>query len=148
MPANAASPRSRLPEAGRFEEVQAQLWERLVHPDRLHDSALESVVRGMMREMGVETFARQQRAIMGRRDARALLRSIKAPTLVVVGDHDALTPPELAREMADGVEGASLVVVPECGHLSPLERHEAVTRALQTWLSSKADEQAATEARR
>ena len=135
-------------EAGRFEDVQAELWPRLVHPDRLQDGALERVVRGMMREMGVETFARQQRAIMGRRDSRALLRSIKAPTLVLVGDHDALTPPELAREMADGIEGASLVVVPECSHLSPLERPETVTRALQTWLSSNAGEQAALEARR
>jgi pimeloyl-ACP methyl ester carboxylesterase len=135
-------------EAGRFEEVQAELWPRLIHPDRLHDRALEAIVRGMMRESGVETFVRQQRAIMGRRDSRALLGAIEVPTLVLVGAQDALTPPELAREMADGIEGASLVVVPQSGHLSTLERPEAVTRALQAWLSLDADGRAAPEARR
>jgi pimeloyl-ACP methyl ester carboxylesterase len=135
-------------EAGRFEEVQAELWPRLIHPDRLHDRALEASVRGMMRESGVETFVRQQRAIMGRRDSRALLGAIEVPTLVLVGAQDALTPPELAREMADGIEGASLVVVPQSGHLSTLERPEAVTRALQAWLSLDADGRAAPEARR
>lgn len=135
-------------EAGRFEEVQAELWPRLIHPDRLHDRALEAIVRGMMRESGVEKFVRQQRAIMGRRDSRALLGAIEVPTLVLVGAQDALTPPELAREMADGIEGASLVVVPQSGHLSTLERPEAVTRALQAWLSLDSDGRAAPEARR
>lgn len=122
-------------EAGRFEDVQAELWPRLVHPDRIHDGVLESVVRGMMRESGVAVFVRQQRAIMGRPDSRPLLGRIRVPTLVLVGDRDALTPPELAREMADGIDGASLVVVPHSGHLSTLERPEAVTQALREWLS-------------
>lgn len=133
-------------EAGRFEDVQAELWPRLVHPDRLHDSALEGVVRGMMRETGLKTFVRQQRAIMERREARPLLNRIEIPTLVLVGDHDALTPPELAREMADGIEGASLVVVPESGHLSTLERPEGVTRAFQAWLSLDADRRTVSKA--
>jgi pimeloyl-ACP methyl ester carboxylesterase len=55
---------------------------------------------------------------------------------VLVGDSDALTPPALAREMADGIAGARLVVVPDCGHLSTLERPEAVTRALLEWMAS------------
>lgn len=122
-------------EAGRFEDVQAELWPRLVHPDRVRDGALESVVRGMMRESGVEVFVRQQRAIMGRPDSRPLLGRIRVPTLVLVGDRDALTPPELAREMADGIDGASLVIAPDCGHLSTLEQPEAVTQALQGWLT-------------
>ena len=67
---------------------------------------------------------------------------------MLVGAQDALTPPELAREMADGIEGASLVVVPQSGHLSTLERPEAVTRALQAWLSLDSDGRAAPEARR
>ena len=104
-------------------------------PHRLHYRALEAIVRGMMRESGVETFVRQQRAIMGRRDSRALLGAIEVPTLVLVGAQDALTPPEIPRQMADGIEGASLVVAPQSGHLSTLERPEAVTRALQAWLS-------------
>jgi pimeloyl-ACP methyl ester carboxylesterase len=52
------------------------------------------------------------------------------------GDHDALTPPELAHEMAAGIEGARLVTVPGSGHLTPLERPEQVTDALVRWLEA------------
>ena len=71
---------------------------------------------------------------MARRDARPMLPGIEIPTLVLVGEQDILTPPELAREMAEAVEWASLVVVPDCGHLSTLERPDAVNHALRAWL--------------
>jgi pimeloyl-ACP methyl ester carboxylesterase len=45
-----------------------------------------------------------------------------------------LTPPALAHEMANGIRGARLVVVPECGHLSTMERPQAVTQALLDWM--------------
>jgi len=53
---------------------------------------------------------------------------------VLVGEQDELTPPERAVEMADGIRGAQLVTVPECAHLSTLERPREVTRALLEWL--------------
>ena len=71
---------------------------------------------------------------MSRCDSRPMLPSIAVPTLVLVGDEDMLTPPEQAREMAGLIPEAGLVVVPRCGHLSTLERPEAVHEALKTWL--------------
>ena len=59
---------------------------------------------------------------MSRPDSRPLLASIRCPTLVLVGDGDELTPPELAKEIAGGISGAKLVVVPDCGHLSTIEK--------------------------
>jgi hypothetical protein len=47
----------------------------------------------------------------------------------------------LAMETADGIEGARLEVVPGCGHLSPLERPEAVGAALAGWLDQVAKSQ-------
>jgi pimeloyl-ACP methyl ester carboxylesterase len=88
----------------------------------------------MAQETGPEVFVRQLWAIMGRRDSRPMLPAIRVPTLVLVGDEDALTPPEQAREMAGLIPGATLVVAPRCGHLSTLERPEAVKAALWTWL--------------
>jgi pimeloyl-ACP methyl ester carboxylesterase len=58
------------------------------------------------------------------------LGRIKVPTLVLVGDTDELTPPSHAQEIAAGIKDAELVVVAKCGHLSTLERPEAVTAAL------------------
>ena len=73
---------------------------------------------------------------MGRPDSRATLPGVEIPTLVLVGAEDAITPPELSREMSDMIEWASLVVVPDCGHLAPLERPAQVTSAMEAWLCS------------
>jgi pimeloyl-ACP methyl ester carboxylesterase len=125
-----------LAERGHFEAVHAALWGSLVHPDHRSDQTIEEVVREMMRETGPETFVRQQRAIMGRPDSRPLLPGIEIPTLVLVGAEDEITPPELSREIAEMVEWASLVVLPSCGHLSPIEQPEAVTAAIRAWLAA------------
>ncbi len=45
-------------------------------------------------------------------------------------------PPAVQQAMAEHIKGARTVVVEDCGHLSPLERPEAVTRALRDWLSA------------
>jgi len=124
-----------LAQAGRFEDIHSKLWPRLVHPDRQDDRRLQDVVLGMMRETGAETYIRQQRAIMARPDSRPTLPGIEVPTLVLVGEGDAITPPEIAREMAEMIEWASLIVVPESGHLSTLEQPERVTEALRLWLN-------------
>jgi pimeloyl-ACP methyl ester carboxylesterase len=123
-----------LAEVGHFEDINSKLWPRLVHPRRQQDQDLRAVVEAMMREVGAEAFIRQQKAIMGRQDSRPMLSSIEIPTLVLVGEADAITPPEIAREIAEMIEWASLVVVPGAGHLSTLERPEPVTQALRLWL--------------
>jgi pimeloyl-ACP methyl ester carboxylesterase len=126
-----------LAEAGRFQDIHSKLWPRLVHPDHQADQVLQDAVFGMMQETGAEAYIRQQRAIMARADSRPLLPGIEIPTLVLVGEGDAITPPDVAREMAEMVEWASLVVVPESGHLSTLEQPERVNQALRLWLEPR-----------
>jgi pimeloyl-ACP methyl ester carboxylesterase len=115
---------------GRFAEILDSQYPTLVHRSRHDDAALIAAVRAMNEETGPEAYLRQQAAIISRPDSRPGLAAIACPTLVLVGDSDEPTPPELAEEMADGIPGAKLVVVPECGHLSTLERPEAVNKAL------------------
>src|SRR5262249_58415732 len=92
--------------------------------------ALRERVRDLAEETGAQAFWRQQQAIRTRADARPSLAAIKCPTLVLVGDGDELTPPALSQEIAAGVAGSRLVVVADCGHLSTMERPDAVNRAL------------------
>ncbi|KAA2235354.1 alpha/beta fold hydrolase [Salinarimonas soli] len=122
----------------RFAEVADILWQRYVAPHRQNDAALARIVMGMQRETGPQTFARQQRAIMGRVDSRPDLPGIEIPTLVLVGEDDVITPPEHAREIAEAIEWASLVVVPGCGHLSTLESPGIVNEAIGAWLAAGA----------
>jgi pimeloyl-ACP methyl ester carboxylesterase len=119
---------------GRLDEVVATLMPRLLHKNHGTDAALIALVRDMATDTGVDAFVRQERAIIGRADSRPLLANIKCPTLMLTGDGDVLTPPDLAKEIAGGIAGARLVIVPDCGHLSTVERPEAVNAALAEWL--------------
>ncbi len=102
------------------------------------DAAMAALVRKMAEDTGTEAFARQQEAIMGRPDSTALLGEIRCPSLVLVGADDGLTPPDVARFMHERLQDSSLVVVPDCGHLSPIEQPDAVTQALRVWLQRPA----------
>lgn len=122
--------------AGKLIDVADESFVFFVHPDRHGDVALRDVVRAMAEETGVDAYLRQQQAIIARPDSRPTLATIRCPTLMLVGEQDKGTPPEFAREIAAGIAGARLVIVPGCGHLSTLERPQAVTKALVEWMGA------------
>jgi len=122
--------------SGRFAEVADDAFVFFMHPDRYADMTLKALVRTMAEETGPQSYLRQQRAIIGRPDSRPILAAIACPTIVLVGEQDLGTPPELAREIAAGIPGSRLVVIPECGHLSTVERPEAVTKTLVEWMNA------------
>ena len=117
-----------------IDAVVPRLAGALLAAPHAKDPRLLGVLLDMAREVGVAGFLNQQRAILGRPDSRPDLPAIRCPTVVVVGELDALTPPAVARETADAIPGATLEVVPGAGHLSPLENPEAVTDVLREWL--------------
>jgi len=123
-------------QAGKLNDVVETLTPRFLHRNRANDETLKRIVRDMAAETGAEAFVRQQKAIMSRQDSRPLLSQIGCPTLVLVGEGDELTPPDLAMEIAADILGSTLVVVPGCGHLSTLEQPEVVNAALADWLSA------------
>jgi pimeloyl-ACP methyl ester carboxylesterase len=122
--------------AGQFGAIADLLYPRLVHPKRADDDALRNVNRLMAKETGPEAFVRQQQAIITRVDSRPTLASIGCPTLMLVGDSDQITPPDRAEEIANGIAGARLVKVANCGHLSTLEAPDDVSAALENWLEA------------
>ena len=117
-------------------KAQEALLPVLIHKSRLTDKALVEAVLKMGADTGTEAFKRQQTALMSRPDSSPLLASIRCPTLVLVGREDALTPPELSREIAAGIPGAKLEIIADCGHLSTMEQPAAVNRALRAWLTA------------
>ena len=119
-----------------LDAVTEQLLPRLSHPDRMNLPAVRGVIQAMATSLGKEVFQRQQRAIMGRADSRPTLAGIACPTLVICGHDDVITPPELAKEMADGIRHAKLEIIAECGHLATLDQPEEVNRLLLDWISS------------
>ncbi len=61
------------------------------------------------------------------------LAHIRCPTLIVVGEEDKATPPHKSERMAAGIEGAHLVRLPRCGHMSILEDPAATLTAMEAF---------------
>jgi pimeloyl-ACP methyl ester carboxylesterase len=118
-----------------FAAVSAELFPKLVAPAHREEAGLSGKVTEMALALGKDAFLRQERAIIGRIDSRPHLAAIRCPTLVIAGRHDAIMPLELLEELAHGIPGARLEVLEDCGHMSPLERPDAVTRLLREWLA-------------
>ena len=83
-----------------------------------------------------EAYDRQAQAYL-RFDALDRLGGIKAPTLVIVGEQDLLTPPWVAREVADGIPGARFELITGDGssHVMPLERPDDFNQLVMSFLA-------------
>jgi 3-oxoadipate enol-lactonase len=92
-------------------------------------------VRRMMAATPVAGMIGALAAMRDRHDNTGLLPTlVDLPTLVLVGEADALTPPDAARRMATLIPGARLVVIPGAGHLPPVERPSETTAEIREFL--------------
>jgi 3-oxoadipate enol-lactonase len=97
-------------------------------------------VRRMAMQSPPSSVIAALRALRDRPDARPGLVAIAVPVLVVVGEHDAVTPPAVSRAMASAIGDAraSVHVVPRAGHLSNLEQPEEFRAALSAFVANGA----------
>jgi len=72
--------------------------------------------------------------MMVRPDSTSILATIDVPTLIVVGDEDAITPVKEARVMHERIPGSRLEVISQAGHLSNVERPAAFNHLLTEFL--------------
>jgi pimeloyl-ACP methyl ester carboxylesterase len=91
-------------------------------------------VDALMRSASADGIAGAIAAMMTRQDSTALLSAIRCPAVVIVGEHDQLTPPAASRDMHRAIPGSELVTIPGAGHLSNLEKPDAFNRALGGFL--------------
>lgn len=110
------------------------LLPKLVHPARHEDAPLLGTFIEMAEQLGVDAFARQIEAIIGRADSRPTLAQIKIPTLVIAGKDDALITPDNSEEIAKGIPGAKLELVELCGHMGMMERPDTYTKLLSGFI--------------
>jgi YbgC/YbaW family acyl-CoA thioester hydrolase len=93
-------------------------------------------VRTMIADTPPEGATAALAAMRDRTDANDWLGQTRVPTLVVVGEQDAIIAPATQIEMARRITGARLEVIPGAGHLTPLEQPEAFNRVLTEFLES------------
>jgi len=103
---------------------------RLYHPD------VEARLRQMIDSATPQGIAAAARGMALRADSSDLLADISVPTLVIVGEQDAITPPAVAQEYAARIPNAQLIAIPHAGHLSNLEQPGAFLQAIGGFLAT------------
>jgi 3-oxoadipate enol-lactonase len=113
----------------------AEIAARRIFHDAYLDAHPEAVAerRAVLLRFNPEAFISACRALE-QVDLSAQLARIANPTLVLVGEFDAATPVELARELAEGISGAKFLVLSDCGHCPPLEQPQALLAAVGEFL--------------
>lgn len=117
---------------GTFHGFGDKLMRSYIDASRLGDQELVETVRGMTSRLGADVFLRQSR--IERVDGSEVLGQWRGPTLVVCGRNDAITPLAVSEQMAALLPHSTLVVIPQCGHLAPLEKPQEVSAAMREWL--------------
>jgi pimeloyl-ACP methyl ester carboxylesterase len=112
--------------------VADQMVPRLLSPRA--DAAVLSAVRAMAEAVPATTITHALAAMRDRPDRSAVLSRIVVPTLAIVGADDLATPPVVVDAMRRQIPGAELVVIPDAGHLTPMEQPTAVTAAVRGFL--------------
>jgi pimeloyl-ACP methyl ester carboxylesterase len=95
-------------------------------------------VRRLIEANSANGISRAVRRLRDRPDRTPELSTIAVPTLVIVGEEDALTPVDDSRSLATAIRDATLTVLPGAGHLSNLETPDAFGGAVRAWLSGLA----------
>jgi pimeloyl-ACP methyl ester carboxylesterase len=118
-------------------EVMEQMLPKLLSADtRQHRPEVVDEVQRIASAQTPAGIVGALQALRDRPDATSGLAAITAPTLVLVGSDDAITPPSLAEGLAARIPGARLVKLPAAGHLANQEQPAAFTEAVRSFLDS------------
>ena len=125
--------------AGMQEITQALVQAALSSDTRQRAPVAVAFVRESLMRQDGEAYARTCEALA---DAQAAaVEQIVAPVLLVTGDEDGVAPPQAVRAMAERLHGAKstrVVVLPRCGHWTPIERPDDCQRELRDFLAANA----------
>jgi pimeloyl-ACP methyl ester carboxylesterase len=115
-----------------FKGLTSRALASSLHPDRANDRVLLDRLQAMALRNGKEVFIRQLSAL--RSDGYSELQNIRCPTLIVASSDDQLSSLAEAQLMAAQIPAASLVLIEDCGHMTPLEKPQQLLQILSDWL--------------
>ncbi|MCA1822753.1 MAG: alpha/beta fold hydrolase [Mycobacteriales bacterium] len=124
-------------EAGNSKQLAEDMLPKLLGSTTLEKRPLVlGRVRALVETAPPYAVAWAQRAMAKRPDSTPDMAAVDVPTLVVVGEEDALTPPSDSEALAATVPGARLVKIPAAGHLCAVEAPEAFNDAVSEFLGA------------
>lgn len=111
------------------------MFPKLLAPATLaRNPDVAQAVREMLQAASPQGVAGALLGMADRADSTPYLKDITAPTLIIVGVEDAITPPKDSQQMAQAIPGSRLVELAQAGHLSNLEQPDAFNSAVRTFL--------------
>jgi pimeloyl-ACP methyl ester carboxylesterase len=117
--------------------VAEQMLPKMLAPGTLQNRPeVVKSMRTMMESCSPETIEHALAAMRDRPDRTGELQSLKVPALVIVGDADAITPPDVAQTMAKSIPNARLETIRGAGHMAPMEQPEQVNQAIERFMAA------------
>ena len=95
--------------------------------------AIESI-RAIIEAISPLSIAGTLLALAARTDTTSSLASVAVPTLIMVGEHDSLTPPPASESMHKHIKGSQLQIIPEAAHMSNIENPAVFNKHLIDFL--------------
>jgi pimeloyl-ACP methyl ester carboxylesterase len=121
---------------GTFLGIGQAILKSYVDPSHLDDTELTGRIIAMTQRLGREVFLRQNS--LEREDGEAALKALRVPLTIICGETDQITPAAGHREMAKAIGCSHLLVIPQTGHMTPMEAPGPVNGALRHWLARPA----------
>jgi 3-oxoadipate enol-lactonase len=116
------------------ETIVEPMLERLLSPAGREEAHVADPVRGRIRRCTPEGVAACLEAMAARPDSREVLAAVTVPSLVICGEHDAGSPVEVMRAMAETIPRSRFEVITAAGHLSNLEQPARFGELLEGFL--------------
>jgi pimeloyl-ACP methyl ester carboxylesterase len=117
--------------------IAAAMMPKMLSPDTQQNRPqLVAKVKEIMEACPPQTIEHALAAMRDRNDYRDCLPSVAEPTLIIVGDADAITPPNVAESMHKSIPLSKLTLIKGAGHLSTMEQPEQVNQALRQFLAN------------
>lgn len=110
--------------------VSDRMIPKLLSPGGRARADLVARVRAIVRRQNPNSIENDLLAMRDRADSTPSLAAIGVPSVVIVGEEDAITPPAKSETMARAIPRAGLVTIPGAGHLAPMEKPDEVAAAL------------------
>lgn len=114
--------------------IAAQMLPKLLSPANAEDQRLVERLNSMMLTTNPKTIANAAHAMASRPDSTQYLSTMAMPSFVIVGNDDQITTPHDAHAMVNALPNASLVTIPDAGHMSVLEQPEIAYGAIRVFL--------------
>jgi pimeloyl-ACP methyl ester carboxylesterase len=122
---------------GHMADCIAQLIPKGALYDAPWRDEIVALVQDMATTLGLDQFLRQLRAMQRRPDQQKTLRTTNVPALILSGEADTIVTTRRSEFLAGLMPQGCLEVIDNAGHLPQLEQPEAVTAALETFLSGR-----------